>query len=307
MPMTFKEKIYASVGLIPPGRVATYGQVAQMAGYPATAARAVGNAIHTNNDPTKVPCHRVVTAGGSLGSNYGMGGTEAQRARLEAEGVRVDDGLKVDLERYGIVMEDHPLTPFLPQNGRILFLGSFPPPRAKWSMDFFYPNWINDFWRIQGLIHFGDAGWFEVKGEKRFDCERVKCFCVDKGLAFFDTANKVCRLKGNASDEFLEILQPSDIAGMVRQLPCCTAIATTGGKASGELADMLGETVLKVGQFQPVSIAGRTLTWWRMPSSSRAYPMSLTAKAEYYRKVFASLQHPSACPSAGSETRPSVL
>lgn len=62
-----------------------------------------------------------------------------------------------------MTIEVHPLTPFLPANGKILFLGSFPPPQAKWSMEFFYPNWINDFWRIQGLIHFGDKGYFEER------------------------------------------------------------------------------------------------------------------------------------------------
>ena len=71
-------------------------------------------------------------------------------------------------ELYGMNIEVHPLEPFLPENGRILFLGSFPPPRWRWSMEFFYPNWINDFWRIMGLIYFGDKTYFEVSGEKCF-------------------------------------------------------------------------------------------------------------------------------------------
>ena len=69
-------------------------------------------------------------------------------------------------ELYGMNIEVHPLEPFLPENGRILFLGSFPPPRWRWSMEFFYPNWINDFWRIMGLIYFCDKTYFEVSGEK---------------------------------------------------------------------------------------------------------------------------------------------
>ena len=64
-----------------------------------------------------------------------------------------------------MTFETHPLQPFLPPNGRILFLGSFPPPKARWSMDFFYPNFINDFWRIMGLLHFCDAQHFVVQGE----------------------------------------------------------------------------------------------------------------------------------------------
>ena len=54
-------------------------------------------------------------------------------------------------------------------------------------MEWFYPNWINDFWRIQGLLHFNDKSYFEVKGEKRFDKERIVSFCEEKGMAFFDT------------------------------------------------------------------------------------------------------------------------
>ena len=64
--------------------------------------------------------------------------------------------------------ERHPFEPFLPGNARVLFLGSFPPQPKRWSMDFYYPNWINDFWRICGLVFFGEKGHFEVAGEKRF-------------------------------------------------------------------------------------------------------------------------------------------
>lgn len=110
-----------------------------------------------------------------------------------------------------MTIEVHPLEPFLPANARMLFLGSFPPPRVRWSMDFFYPNWINDFWRIQGLIHFGDRHHFEVEGEKRFDKEKIVEHCREKGIALFDTARKVCRLKGNADDNFLEIVEGTDV------------------------------------------------------------------------------------------------
>lgn len=56
--------------------------------------------------------------------------------------------------------EIHPLAPFLPPNARLLLLGSFPPPRKRWSMDFFYPNYTNDMWRIFGLIFFDDKNHF---------------------------------------------------------------------------------------------------------------------------------------------------
>ena len=110
---------------------------------------------------------------------------------------------KTNNDIASIGTEPHPLQPFLPRGGRILFLGSFPPPKERWSMEFFYPNWINDFWRIMGLIHFGDKAHFEsLEGCKRFDKERIVEFASAAGLAFYDTASVVRRLRGNASDDF---------------------------------------------------------------------------------------------------------
>lgn len=279
--MTFAEKVYGAVSRIPAGRVATYGQIAEMIGCPG-GCRAVGQALHVNPFAPVVPCHRVVAADGSLSTNFGAGGPSVQFERLKAEGVTFLDSLHVDMSVCGIVMESHPLEPFLPTNAQILFLGSFPPPKVRWSMDFFYPNWINDFWRIQGLIHYADAHYFEMDG-KHFDRERIIEFCNSKGLAFYDTASKVCRLKGNASDEFLAVLAPSDVYGMLSKLPDCHAIVTTGGKSSEELAGILSTTVIpKVGSFVDLP----EFRWWRMPSTSRAYPMSLKDKAAQYSKLF---------------------
>lgn len=190
-----------------------------------------------------------------------------------------------------MTIEQHPLKPFLPENGRMLFLGSFPPPKARWSMDWFYPNWINDFWRIQGLLHFGDKQHFEVKGEKRFDRERIVDFCTQQGMAFFDTAQKVCRLKDNASDNFLEILEPTDVFALLRQMPLCNMVITTGGKASEELANYFAShgievDVPKIGSSVAIDYPDAQHpwhgTWWRMPSTSRAYPMKMEKKAEAY-------------------------
>lgn len=199
-----------------------------------------------------------------------------------------------------MTIESHPLEPFLPTNATMLFLGSFPPPKARWSMDFFYPNWINDFWRIQGLIHFGDKAYFEVKGEKRFDRERIIDFANEHGLAFYDTATKVKRLKDNASDNFLEILEPTDIGELLSKMPHCKRIVTTGGKASEELCMQLfaalempegAQIAMKdltpvIGSFTKMRSYGREIEWWRMPSSSRAYPLALTRKAEFYKLLF---------------------
>ena len=68
--------------------------------------------------------------------------------------------------------ELHPLEPFLPANARVLMLGSFPPKRIRWSMDFFYPNLQNDMWRIVGYLATGDKMHFLEPGGRRFDRER---------------------------------------------------------------------------------------------------------------------------------------
>jgi len=195
-----------------------------------------------------------------------------------------------------MTLETHPLKPFLPSNGRILFLGSFPPPKARWSMDFFYPNWINDFWRIMGLIFFNDKTHFEIKGEKRFDKDRIIDFANQHGLAFFDTATVVNRLKDNASDNFLEIVEPTDISSLLSAMPQCTRIVTTGGKASEELQAQLSKAsslpegqlidMPQIGSSTTLHAYGRSLEWWRMPSSSRAYPLKLEKKAEFYKLLF---------------------
>lgn len=95
---TFSDKIYEQVRRIPRGRVATYGQIALLAGNPG-AARAVGNALHRNPAPGIIPCHRVVNASGRLAPGFAFGGAGEQQRLLEAEGVEVIDR-RVDLGRY---------------------------------------------------------------------------------------------------------------------------------------------------------------------------------------------------------------
>ena len=122
-----------------------------------------------------------------------------------------------------ISTEKHPLKPFLPSNAKLLMLGSFPPKQERWSMEFFYPNWINDMWRIMGLLFFNNKHYFEINGEKRFDKELIKEFCITKGLALYDTAYEVKRLKDNASDKFLEVITATDISELLKHLPNCSA------------------------------------------------------------------------------------
>ena len=199
-------------------------------------------------------------------------------------------------------IERHPLQPFLPTNAELLMLGSFPPPKERWCMDFFYPNPQNDMWRIMGQIFFGDKTYFEGQrdlmkvprdqvqstkaGRKVFNREEIASFCETKGIAIFDTAQAVIRLQGNAADEHLEIVEQTDIAALLQQIPLCHNICCTGGKAAQTLAETLHCVLPKVGESIETSFAGRTIRFWRMPSSSRAYPLSLDKKAAAYRRMF---------------------
>ncbi len=199
-------------------------------------------------------------------------------------------------------IERHPLQPFLPSNAQILMLGSFPPPKERWCMDFFYPNPQNDMWRIMGQIFFGDKTFFEVQrdflkgpsdkvpstmgGKRVFDREKIVAFCQAKGIAIFDTAQAVIRLQSNAADEHLEIVEQTDIAALLQQIPSCHNLCCTGGKAAQTLAEILHCAIPQVGEYIETDFAGRTIRFWRMPSSSRAYPLSLDKKAAAYRRMF---------------------
>lgn len=182
--------------------------------------------------------------------------------------------------------ERHPLRPFLPANARILMLGSFPPKRIRWSMEFFYPNLQNDMWRIVGHLATGDKMHFLQPGGRRFDRERIEAFCRERGIALYDTAVEVIRLKDNASDNFLQVVQEVDLASLLAQLPACRTIVTTGQKATDTLRAVTGCDEPPVGGWVAFRFAGRDMRLWRMPSSSRAYPRPLEWKAEFYRKVF---------------------
>ena len=94
------KRIYEAVKKIPKGHVATYGQIAEMAGEPKMA-RAVGNALHKNPDPENIPCFRVVNSKGELSGAFAFGGKNEQARSLIQDGVEVVDG-KVDLKKYGI-------------------------------------------------------------------------------------------------------------------------------------------------------------------------------------------------------------
>ena len=191
------------------------------------------------------------------------------------------------------MIEPHPLQPFLPHDARLLMLGSFPPQQKRWSMEFYYPNWTNDMWRIVGLIFFADKHHFELPGRKAFNKNLLVEFLTHQAIALCDTAAAVRRLRDNASDKFLEVITPTDISALLAHLPHCQAIVTTGEKATQTLCQQAATnqetatTPPPVGGNTPIMLSGRRIILYRMPSSSRAYPLSIEKKAATYQKMFA--------------------
>ena len=185
-----------------------------------------------------------------------------------------------------IPVEKHPWPPYIPEGAFVLFLGTFPPKPERWSMPFFYPNKINDFWRVMGLLFMGDRDALWDKSHGRFDLEAIKALLDCEGIALWDTAMAVRRLRDNASDKFLEIVEPIDLASLLVAHPTITSVVATGEKAARAVAAQVGVDVPPIAQPVACEIDGRSFTFWRMPSTSRAYPLALEKKAAAYHKVF---------------------
>ena len=185
-----------------------------------------------------------------------------------------------------IETEVHPFQPFLPENARLLMLGTFPPARHRWSIEFYYPNFINDMWRIFGMIFFADKNHFVLEQEKCFKKDELIAFLKEKGIALFDTAYKIRRTKNTASDKDLDVIETVEFGQMLLKLPLCKAVCTTGQLATELFASFAGVSVPKVGEYSEFCFEGRVLRLYRMPSSSRAYPMKVEDKAARYQQMF---------------------
>ena len=185
-----------------------------------------------------------------------------------------------------IPVERHPLKPFLPPNARLLMLGSFPPPRKRWCMDFFYPNRTNMMWEIFGEVFFGDSQRLVNVEHNTFKLRDIQALLNEKGIAIFDTALAVRRLSGNASDKDLQIVEKTDIPALLERIPLCHDIVCTGQKSFSVLTEDYGVEMPQIGKYNEFGINGRQMRLWRMPSSSRAYPMPLKEKAAYYKQLF---------------------
>ena len=185
-----------------------------------------------------------------------------------------------------IPLEYHPFEPYVPANAKILIMGTFPPKRERWSMDFYYPNRINDFWRIMGVIFYGDKDYLYDAGKRTFKLPLIKALLDEKGIALNDTGHAVRRLKDNASDKFLEIVEPIPLMDVLSKAPSCHALATTGEKAGETLAAITGTTVPKIGESVSATLSdGRHVDIFWMPSTSRAYPLPLEKKVRYYAEM----------------------
>ncbi|PJF00042.1 uracil-DNA glycosylase family protein [Prevotella intermedia] len=189
-------------------------------------------------------------------------------------------------------IETHPFEPWLPTNAKLLMLGTFPPAPKRWAMEWYYPNFTNDMWRIFGLIFFGDKLHFVDETNKTYRLNELKQFLKEKGVALFDTALRIRRTTGTASDKDLEIVQPADLDGMLRSLPECKAVLAAGQLATKVFTEHynIDARNLKMGEYRTFDFEGRTLKLYRQPSSSRAYPMKVEKKAVYYEQMFKEIQ-----------------
>lgn len=196
----------------------------------------------------------------------------------------------MEISQESSTKESHPLRPFLPHGAKVLMCGTFPPQRHRWSMNFYYPNFINDMWRIFGLIYFGDKDHFVDQAGKTFHVNELKDFLEKIGLALSDTGREVVRTAGNASDKFLDIKKQIDLPAILAEIPQCIAVATTGEKAASVIAALTATEIPKMGEYVDCKLTDsrgiiRNFRHWRMPSSSRAYPLPLAKKAAEYEKM----------------------
>lgn len=183
-----------------------------------------------------------------------------------------------------ILTERHPWPPFVPDDARIFIMGTFPPPQRRWSMDFFYPNRTNDFWPMMGLLFCGNRDTLVDRDNRTYRLDSIKTLLTDRKIALGDTGLEVRRLQGNASDKHLEIVTPFPLLDFLAGHPSVKTIAATGEKAASVVAGIT-HTQIPPAACPTITLDG--LTIWRMPSTSRAYPLPLEMKAEAYEKMFA--------------------
>ena len=185
-----------------------------------------------------------------------------------------------------IMIEQHPWIPFIPKNAKIIFLGSFPPQKEKWGMDFYYPNKQNDFWRIIGKILHDKYDFYIDLKTNNFDKSKIIKEVSKYGIGLGDIAHQVRRLRNNASDKYLEIITSIDIITILNNTPTCNIIVSTGQKAAEVISKITSTEIPAIGCFSTFNLSqNRTIKIFRMPSTSRAYPLSIEKKTSFYKKL----------------------
>lgn len=198
--------------------------------------------------------------------------------------------MDMNSDNRDISVERHPFPPYIPLHARVLIMGTFPPPPLRWAMEFYYPNRSNDFWKMMGLIFANNPDRFYDPSTRSFRLDDIRRLLDERGIALSDTGAAVKRLRGNASDKFLEIVEPVDLPHLLQLMPECHTIATTGEKAATVVAELTDSSVPAIGEHIRVEdYCGRALEIWRMPSTSRAYPLSLEKKSLPYERLFRSV------------------
>lgn len=140
-------------------------------------------------------------------------------------------------------------------------------------------------WEIFGEVFYGDSQWLVDAEHKTFRLSDIRALLNEKGIAIYDTATAVQRLSGNASDKDLQIVDKTDIPALLEHIPLCHDIVCTGQKSFSVLTEDYGVEVPKMGEYNEFVINNRKMRLWRMPSSSRAYPMPLKEKSVYYKQM----------------------
>lgn len=185
-------------------------------------------------------------------------------------------------------IEMHPFKPWLPSNAKLLLLGTFPPAPKRWCMDWYYPNYTNDMWRIFGYIFFNNKDYFVDTEKKTYRLPILQQFLKEKGVAIFDTALRIRRTTGTASDKDLEVIETADLDGMLRALSNCEAVVAAGQLATDIFTKHyeIDARKMKMGDYKEFQFEDRIIRLYREPSSSRAYPMKVENKSVFYKKMF---------------------
>ena len=144
---------------------------------------------------------------------------------------------------------------------------------------------------LPGSFFFNDKDYFCRQDEEGFLQRTPHQFPAGKGYCLVrHTASAIRRLQDNASDKFLEVVQPTDVPALLHRIPQCKAIVTTGEKATDTLCTQFSIDKPKVGDFTEFLFENHPMRLYRMPSSSRAYPLALEKKAAAYRIMYQDLQ-----------------